>query len=76
MKFVIVSYKGESDEPDGEFDISEVGGDSLARILGRESGSLVDVYPINESQAEALGRLTGMTFDLSTHEYFLEALAD
>ncbi|MET8602363.1 DUF7683 domain-containing protein [Streptomyces rubiginosohelvolus] len=74
--FVIASYRKEADSPDGEVDVSEVGAEFFAEILGMRVEALIDVYPLNESQARSVSARTGMAFDFSTHEYFLEALAD
>ncbi|WP_228991148.1 hypothetical protein [Streptomyces sp. DH8] len=76
MMFVIASYRKEADRPDGDVDVSEAGAEFFAEILGMSVEALTDVYPLSESQAQRISARTGMVFDFSTHEYFLEALAD
>ncbi|MFV8129042.1 hypothetical protein [Streptomyces syringium] len=75
MKFIVVSYLKDSDRPDRETDVSEVGVEALADLLGIPADSLVDVYPLGEGPLAALQRVTGLSFDLSSHEYFLESQA-
>ncbi|MEV0281691.1 hypothetical protein AB0I22_35630 [Streptomyces sp. NPDC050610] len=74
MKFIVASYKKDSDSPDHETDISEVGAEVLAGILGVPTSTLSDVYPLDESHTAALGQLTGTVFDLENHEYFLHVV--
>ncbi|MEV7293880.1 hypothetical protein AB0N79_19980 [Streptomyces microflavus] len=76
MTFVISSYEKDSDRPDSEVDVSEVPAEAFAEILGMGVERLTDVYPLDESHVHDISRLTGLEFDLSTHEYFLESLAD
>ncbi|MEU2264675.1 hypothetical protein ABZ557_31420 [Streptomyces sp. NPDC019645] len=76
MKFILTSYRKDSDSPACETDVSYVGVESLAKLFGFTADSLVDTYPLDKVQAAALGRLTGMTFDMDHHEYFLEAEAE
>ncbi|MFF3401489.1 hypothetical protein ACFYW6_23630 [Streptomyces sp. NPDC002659] len=73
MKFILTSYRKDSDSPECETDVSYVGVETLASLLGFPADSLVDTYPLGKSQAAALGQLTGMAFDVDGHEYFLEA---
>ncbi|WP_370420923.1 hypothetical protein AB8O64_22285 [Streptomyces sp. QH1-20] len=72
MKFTVISYPKGSDHPDGETDVSEVGVEALANLLGIPADSLIDVYPLGEVQLVALHRISRISFDLSSHEYFLE----
>jgi hypothetical protein len=43
--------------------------------MGVPADRLVDVYRLEERHTAVLGTLTGIEFDLATHEYFLEAVA-
>ncbi|MEI5006899.1 hypothetical protein RB196_05795 [Streptomyces sp. PmtA] len=76
MGFILTSYRKDSDSPKCETDVSYVGVEFLASLLGFPADSLVDTYPLGKAQAAALGRLTGITFDMHGHEYFLEAEAE
>ncbi|MDI9884527.1 hypothetical protein QMZ92_08965 [Streptomyces sp. HNM0645] len=76
MSYLITSYRIDSDSPDGETDVSGLDVHVLADLVGVPADRLVDVYRLEERHTAVLGPLTGIEFDLGTHEYFLEAVAD
>ncbi|MFI6056368.1 hypothetical protein ACIBCO_40720 [Streptomyces violascens] len=76
MSFVITSYKNGEDRPDEETDVSHLGADFIATVLGMKPEQLTDVYLLTQRHADLIGPPAGMSFDLATHDYHLEALAD
>ncbi|MEV7198278.1 hypothetical protein AB0N81_41820 [Streptomyces sp. NPDC093510] len=74
MKILITVYRKDSDSPERELDVSGIGLEAAADVVGIPADCLVDVYPLDESQAAALGRLADVSLDLDSYEYFLEAV--
>ncbi|MFK4071522.1 hypothetical protein [Streptomyces sp. NPDC029674] len=77
MKILVTVYRKDSDSPERELDVSGIGLEAAADVVGIPADSLVDVYPLGESQAAALGRLADVSLDdLDSYEYFLETVED
>ena len=76
MTFVIASYKKNADRPDAVTDISHLGATFIAKVLGMDPDRLTDVYVITEDHIRQLGPRVDVSFDLATHDYHLEVLAD
>ncbi|UFQ14041.1 MULTISPECIES: DUF7683 domain-containing protein [Streptomyces] len=73
MKILITVYRKDSDFPERELVVSGIGLEAAADVVGIPADRLVDVYPLEENQAAALGRLADVRLDLDSYEYFLEA---
>ncbi|MEV0371712.1 hypothetical protein AB0I10_18090 [Streptomyces sp. NPDC050636] len=76
MRILVTTYRKDSDFPEDETDVSGIGVEVAASIVGIPADRFLDGYLLDESQAATLGKLTGITFDLDSYEYFLEAEAD
>lgn len=76
MRFLVVRYLKDGDEPDHITDVTAVGGEAFGELLGLPVDHLVDVYPLTQKHAERVQQLTGITLDLENYEYFLETEAD
>ncbi|MFE0098838.1 hypothetical protein [Streptomyces sp. NPDC059009] len=74
MKILITVYRKNSDFPERELDVSGIGLEATADVMGIPADRLVDVYPLEGSRAAALGRLADVRLDLDSYEYFLEAV--
>ncbi|MFF7545305.1 hypothetical protein ACFZCU_17015 [Streptomyces canus] len=62
---------------DGEFldssvDVTAVGLDVLADLVGMAPDELVGDVPLTREHAERVRQLTGITLDLERYEYFLD----
>ncbi|WP_189549175.1 DUF7683 domain-containing protein [Streptomyces lavendofoliae] len=75
MKYVVVAYDKISEAAEEETDLSAVGADRLARLIGIPVDRLVDVYPLDERHRAALAGWADLTFAPDTYDYFLEAEA-
>ncbi|MFG2289381.1 hypothetical protein ACGFOU_25330 [Streptomyces sp. NPDC048595] len=76
MRIVGTVFRKDADFLDSELDVSEFGLAAAAGPAGVPPEGFLDAYPLDESRAAALTRLTGIAFDLDTYEYFLEPEAD
>ncbi|MEV0375974.1 hypothetical protein AB0I10_40760 [Streptomyces sp. NPDC050636] len=76
MKIVVTIFRKDSDPLEGVADVSGIGVEVAAKLVGIPVDRFADVYPLDQSQATALGELTGIVFDLDSYEYFLEPVAE
>ncbi|MET7690904.1 hypothetical protein ABZT06_23490 [Streptomyces sp. NPDC005483] len=66
---------------DGEFldssvDVTAVGVDVLADLVGIAPAEIVGDVPLTEEHAERVRQLTGITLDVENYDYFLDPHAD
>ncbi|KUN69814.1 hypothetical protein AQJ46_18800 [Streptomyces canus] len=57
---------------DSSVDVTAVGVDALADLVGIVPDELVGDVPLTEEHAERVRQLTGITLDLETYDYFLD----
>ncbi|MFJ8692307.1 DUF7683 domain-containing protein [Streptomyces roseolilacinus] len=76
MKYVVVSYDKVSEAVEEETDVSAVGAERLAELIGVPVERLVDAYPLEERHRAALTAWAGLTFAADAYDYFLEVEAD
>jgi hypothetical protein len=61
---------------DSSVDVTAVGLDVLADLVGIAPDELVGDVPLTEEHAERVRQLTGITLDLEKYDYFLDPSAD
>ncbi|MFC9127634.1 hypothetical protein ACFT4A_12370 [Streptomyces sp. NPDC057099] len=76
MVFLVTRYRKDEDIPDSSTDVTATGAEAFGELLGMPADQLVDVYPLTREHAARVRRLTGITLDLKTYDYFLEPEAD
>lgn len=59
-----------------DVDVTEIGFETAAEILGVEVDDLVNGHPLNDEQLSAIGRLVNMKLDPASQDYFLAGRAD
>ena len=57
---------------DSSVDVTSVGVDVLADLVGIPPAELVGDVPLTQERAERVRQLTGITLDLETYDYFLD----
>ncbi|MFI6441622.1 hypothetical protein [Streptomyces sp. NPDC050759] len=57
---------------DSSVDVTAVGVDVLADLVGIPPDELVGDVPLTQEHAERVRQLTGITLDLETYDYFLD----
>ncbi|MEV3910794.1 DUF7683 domain-containing protein [Streptomyces canus] len=57
---------------DSSVDVTAVGVDVLADLVGIPPSRLVGNVPLTEEHAERVRQLTGITLDLEKYDYFLD----
>ncbi|MDH6435319.1 hypothetical protein M2158_003796 [Streptomyces sp. SAI-144] len=57
---------------DSSVDVTSVGVDVLADLVGIPPAELVGDVPLTQEHAERVRQLTGITLDLETYDYFLD----
>jgi hypothetical protein len=76
MRFAISRYPKDGDFLDSSVDVTAVGLDALADLVGIPLAELVGDVPLTLEHAERVRQLTGITLDLETYEYFLDPSFD
>lgn len=76
MRFLVARYAKDEDTPESLSDVTSVGAEAFAALLGIPAARLTDVYPLEPEHADEFHRLTGVDLDLERFEYFLEVEAD
>ncbi|WP_149179335.1 hypothetical protein [Streptomyces sp. TRM49041] len=76
MQYLVIAYGKLSEAVEQETDVSSVGGERLAELMGVPVEGLVDVYPLDGRHRAALSAHVDITYDLDAYDYFLEVVAD
>ncbi|MFD7610818.1 hypothetical protein [Streptomyces sp. NPDC059828] len=76
MRYLVVGYGSVSETVEQETDVSAVGSERLARLVGVPLDEFVDVYPLDERLMTALTDWAQLTFTPETRDYFLEVVAE
>ncbi|MFF0015768.1 hypothetical protein [Streptomyces sp. NPDC005374] len=74
--YILVRYPKGDDSPDSSTDVTAVGGEAWAELLGTTPEQLTDVYPLTQEHAERVRQFTGITLKPETYDYFLEPEQD
>ncbi|MEX3104439.1 MULTISPECIES: hypothetical protein [unclassified Streptomyces] len=77
MIYRIAQYHKDEDFTDDRWDVTHLGERTIAEVFDiTHPDHLGDVYRVTAEQAAKLAPLTGITFELDTHEYYLEPSSD
>jgi hypothetical protein len=68
----ISRYPKDDEFLDSSVDVTAVGLDVLADLVGMTPDELVGDVPLTQEHAERVRQLTGITLDLERYEYFLD----
>ncbi|MFJ9147129.1 hypothetical protein ACIRP7_03450 [Streptomyces sp. NPDC102270] len=76
MRLAISRFPKDGEFLDSSVDVTAVGLDVLADLVGIAPDELIGDVPLTEEHAERVRQLTGITLDLEKYEYFLDPSAD
>jgi hypothetical protein len=76
MRLAISRFPKDDEFLDSSVDVTGVGVDVLADLVGIPPAELVGDVPLTEEHAERVRQLTGITLDLEKYDYFLDPSAD
>ncbi|MFF0015767.1 hypothetical protein [Streptomyces sp. NPDC005374] len=76
MRLAISRFPKDDEFLDSSVDVTSVGVDVLADLVGIAPADLVGDVPLTEEHAERVRQLTGITLDLEKYAYFLDPGAD
>jgi hypothetical protein len=76
VRLAISRFPKDDEFLDSSVDVTAVGLDALADLVGIAPGELIGDVPLTEEHAERVRQLTGITLDLETYDYFLEPEQD
>jgi hypothetical protein len=71
-RLAISRYPKDDEFLDSSVDVTAVGLDVLADLVGIAPDELVGDVPLTQEHAERVRQLTGITLDLQRYEYFLD----
>ncbi|WP_326667197.1 hypothetical protein [Streptomyces canus] len=71
-RLAISRYPKDDEFLDSSVDVTAVGLDVLADLVGIPPAELVGDVPLTREHAERVRQLTGITLDLERYEYFLD----
>ncbi|MET8078995.1 hypothetical protein [Streptomyces sp. NPDC005303] len=72
MRLAISRYPKDGEFLDSSVDVTAVGVDVLADLVGMGPDELVGDVPLTEEHAERVRQLTGIALDLEKYDYFLD----
>ncbi|MET7735629.1 hypothetical protein ABZT02_30310 [Streptomyces sp. NPDC005402] len=72
MRLAISRFPKDGEFLDSSVDVTAVGVDVLADLVGIAPDELVGDVPLTEEHAERVRQLTGVTLDLENYAYFLD----
>ena len=76
MRFAISRFPKDDEFLESSVDVTSVGVDALADLVGIPPAELIGDVPLTQEHAERVRQLTGMTLDLEKYDYFLDLSAD
>ncbi|MFE3036276.1 hypothetical protein ACFXKY_32065 [Streptomyces canus] len=72
MRIAVSRYPKHGEFLDASVDVTAVGVDALAALVGIRPAELVGDVPLTQVHAERVRQLTGITLDLEKYDYFLD----
>ncbi|MFD7969696.1 DUF7683 domain-containing protein [Streptomyces clavifer] len=75
-RYAVERYRKGEDLPEGDTDVTALGGRFLADLFGCPVGQFVNVYAVEPRHAEVLVTLPGLVLDLDAYDYFLSVTAE
>jgi hypothetical protein len=76
MRLAISRFPKDDEFLDSSVDVTAVGVDVLADLVGIPPAELIGDAPLTEEHAERVRQLTGITLDLEKYDYFLDPSSD